>query len=472
MIIGREKELELLKSATRDEYSHFIAVYGRRRIGKTFLINEAFNYRFTFSHSAMSDGSYSMQLESFASSLNDYGLKVNKKPKNWLEAFDMLRELIKKSSEKKKVVFVDELSWMDTPRSDMLSALENFWNSFCVVRRDVVLIVCASATSWMMSNIIHNKGGLYNRLTEQINLTPFSLKECEDYAKSRNLICGREQIIQYYMIFGGIPFYWSFIKKGMSVYQNIDQLFFSFNAPLKKEFDYLFSSLFKKPEAYIKIVEALSTRKIGMNRNDIIDATGITNSGDLTKKLEDLEYCGFIRKYCSFGSKTKNAIYQLMDPFTYFYYSFMKDEPDDEHFWTNQLNMPKLNTWQGLAFERVCLLHINQIKIKLGISGVLTNVHSFSCKKDADNGIYGSQIDLLIARKDQIINLCEMKYSSGIYSIDKDTYLDIQKKISDLQKITGTRYAIHPILITTYGLLDNSYSSYMQAVVTMDDLFN
>lgn len=471
MIIGREKEVKLLKSISQDDYSHFLAVYGRRRIGKTFLVRESFDYRFTFQHAGLSEGGMKEQLFAFSSSMKDAGYEYKRKPKNWLEAFEGLKDLVRQSNEKRKIIFIDELSWMDTARSDLMVALENFWNGFASARKDVVLIVCASATSWMLSKIVHNKGGLYNRLTEKVNLQPFSLKECEEYVREAGLALNRNQILQYYMIVGGVPFYWGFLKKGLSLSQNIDQIMFSADAPLKDEFKYLYASVFRKPEQYIKIIETLGLKKIGMTREELIEESGIPNTGDLTTKLEELESCGFIRKYYAFGMKKKNAIYQLMDCFTLFHFKFLQDTPTDEHFWTNQINTPVVNTWMGLAFERVCLYHVNQIKGKLGISGVLTEVNSWYCKADSERGIFGSQIDLLIVRKDQVINLCEMKYANSDFTITDKVDRSLRNKVSDLKTITGTKYAIYPTLITTYGLVSNSYSMEMQSVIVLDDLF-
>ncbi len=471
MLIGRKKEINLLHEIQNDDSSHFLAIYGRRRVGKTFLIREAFDYRFAFQHAGLSEGGMKGQIFAFVSSLKDAGYEVKKQPKNWLEAFEYLKDLIRKSSEKKKIIFIDELSWMDTPKCDLMVALENFWNGFASARKDIVLIVCASATSWMLSKVVHNKGGLYNRLTEQIHLRTFCLGECEEYVKNSGLAFNRNQILQYYMIFGGVPYYWGFLKKGLSLSQNIDRILFEKDAPLRDEFKYLYASVFKKPENYVKIIEALGTKKVGMTREEIINAAKISNSGDLTTKLEELESCGFIRKYYAFGMKKKNAIYQLMDCFTLFYFKFLKSQHTDEHFWTNQINTPLVNTWMGLAFERVCMEHIEQIKVKLGISGVLTEVNSWYCKADLDNGVFGSQIDMLIVRKDQVINLCEMKYSQSEYTITEKVDRNIRNKISDLITISGTKYAIYPTIITTYGLVENSYSQEVQSVVTMDDLF-
>lgn len=470
MLIGREKENCILKSALQDDYSHFIAVYGRRRIGKTFLVRETFNYRFTFQHAGLSEGNMKEQITAFENSIRDAGGTVSKS-RNWLEAFEDLKELIRNATEKKKIIFIDELSWMDTPNSDLLTALENFWNGWASARRDIVLIICASATSWMLSKVIHNKGGLYNRLTEQIGLDVFSLSECEEFVREKGLILSRDQILQYYMIFGGVPYYWTFLEKGLSLPQNVDRILFAEDAPLREEFRYLYASIFRHPEPYLKIIRALARKKTGLTREEIIAATKLSNSGGLTSRLNELESCRFIRKYQAYGMKKKNALYQLTDCFTLFYYQFLLDEPTDPHFWSNQLNTPKVNTWMGLAFERVCMEHIPQIKEKLGISGVFTDINSWYTKADPDRGLKGSQIDLLIVRKDQIINLCEMKYSNAAYTLTKRAYENLQNKIHDFVTATGTHYAVHPTLVTTYGLVDNSWSGSIQSVITLDDLF-
>ncbi|MEE3468630.1 MAG: ATP-binding protein [Eubacterium sp.] len=470
-MIGRDQELKILEEAALDDKSHFIAVYGRRRIGKTFLVREAYGYRFAFQHAGLYDGGLGDQLEAFRQSLIDAGYRPKRKPRSWLEAFGELKELIRNSSEKKKVIFIDELSWMDTPKSKLIMALEQFWNGWASARKDIVLIVCSSATSWMLSNVIHNKGGLYNRLTEKLALNPFVLSECEEYVKSEGIVLNRGQILQYYMVFGGVPYYWTFLEKGLSLPQNIDRILFAEDALLKDEFRYLFASIFKNPTDHIRIIETLAKKRVGLTREELIDASGLVNSGDLTKRLEELESCGFIRKYMAFGMKKKNAMYQLIDNFTLFYYQFMKDEPTDEHFWINHINTPVVNTWLGLSFERVCLLHINQIKQKLGIAGVHTDVNSWYCGKDEDKGIYGSQIDLLIVRADQIIDLCEMKYSESAYTVTEKLDKSMRRKIQDFTTLTGTKSAIHPILITTYGVVENAYSGNFQAVITMEDLF-
>lgn len=471
MIVGRKKEIELLKRIYCDNISHFVAIYGRRRIGKTYLINEVYKNDMLFRHSGVANGNLKEQLFAFDASLKNSNYQSHEKIVNWFIAFEELKNLIRASSLKRKIIFIDELSWMDTPKSDLMKALESFWNGWASFRDDIILIVCASATSWMLKKVIHNKGGLYNRLTEQIHLNQFTLKECEEYFNMKGILINRIQILEYYMILGGVPYYYNFICKGLSVPQNIDNIFFKVDAPLKLEFKYLFSSIFKNPNVYLNIISVLAKKKIGLTREEIIKYTKITNSGDLSTKLDELESCGFIRKYNCFGMKNKGAMYQIIDSFVIFYYSFLEKNPNDDNFFLNLYNTPTINTYFGFAFERVCLLHINQIKEKLGIRGVYTECNSWYCKKDDESGVNGSQIDLLIVRKDQIINLCEMKFSNVLFPITEKTLHSINNKINDLRLVTKTKYAIHPTLVTPIGLKDNSNALSIQALITLDDLF-
>lgn len=478
-MIGRTEETKFLKSLLEEEEPQFVAVFGRRRIGKTYLIRESYGHEFTFQHTGISNNEIEpglrkqAQLDKFAESLVEAGYKGGNKFHSWSEAFNGLKEVIKQSKNKKKVVFLDELSWMHTKDSDLITALESFWNGWATARKekDIILIVCASATYWMTDNIVNSKGGLHNRLTGQVHLKPFTLAECEEYLRSKQIIMNRHQILQCYMILGGVPYYWSLLKKGKSLPQNIDDMFFREGAPLENEFNNLYNALFNKPTQYIKIVEALCSANKGLTRDEIIRKTGIAGSGDLSKKLKELENCGFIRKYVPFGYKTRDSLYQLIDNYTLFYYKFIENKGFDENYWKNQFNTPKINAWSGIAFERVCLEHIAQIKKALGITGVYSEVNSWSCKQDKDAGLFGSQIDLLIARRDQVINLCEMKYSESEYMVDAAFDRAQRRRVSDFQKKTRTKNTIHLTLITTYGLEENAYSGNIQSVVTANDLF-
>ncbi len=478
-MIGRTEEKKYLLSLLDEEESQFVAVFGRRRIGKTYLVRESFERNFTFEHTGVSNVSLdvnsrkSVQLEKFAESLSNYGYTPNEKIASWNDAFNGLKEVIKKSQNKKKIIFIDELSWMDTKESGLISALESFWNGWATARKekDVILIVCASATYWMIDNIVNAKGGLHNRLTGQIHLKPFTLGECKQYLESKKIILNPHQILMCYMILGGVPFYWSLLKKGKSLPQNIDELFFKENALLANEYENLYRALFNKPDQYLKIVKALCDSKKGLTRDELIKKTKISSSGAFSKKLVELENCGFIRKYIPFGYQENNYIYQLIDNYTLFYHKFLKENHFEENFWQNQINNKEISVWSGLAFERVCLEHVPQIKKALGISGVYTEVNAWQCKANEKLGTKGAQIDLLIVRKDQIINLCEMKYSEAGYIIDSSFDTDMRRKIQTFISKTNTKYAIHPTLVTTYPVVQNEYAMELQSIITADDLF-
>ena len=470
MLIGRKEELKTLHQALIADESKFVAIYGRRRVGKTFLVREAFNNDFAFYHTGLANETNHIQLAEFNRSLASYSKQKQSKLKDWYDAFDRLGQLLAQSTIPKKVVFIDEMPWMDSPRSNFLSALEHFWNGWASARKDILLIVCGSATSWIINKVIKNHGGLHNRVSVRIHLKPFCLRECELYSEEMGLRFNRRQVLEGYMIMGGVPFYWSQLKPGMSLAQNINQLFFSEDGNLRHEFDDLYDSLFKQPKPYLSIVDALATKKVGMTRTEILQATKLTDNGKLTEYLENLEYCGFIRKYNCIGMKAKNALFQLMDNYTLFYYKFIKDSYiNDAQYWTKITGKPEYNTWCGLAFERVCLQHVEQIKAKLGIQGVITTVYSWSVAGSKEKP--GAQIDLLIDRGDDVINLCEIKYSKASFQITNTIDASLQNKRERFIQETDTEKAVHLTMITTMGLSDNPYAWDVQSVVTMDDLF-
>ena len=472
MLIGRKEELREIREAYKSEYSQFVAVYGRRRVGKTFLIREAFDYTFTFQHTGVAKLKMKGQLEAFRLSLIEQGHKECPILNSWLEAFNELKYIIKSSRKKKKVIFIDEISWMDTPKSNFLQAFENFWNGWCSARKDVLLIICASATSWIINKVLKDRGGLHNRVSVRIPLAPFTLKECEEYLASRNFRISRYQILMLYMVMGGPAYYWSLLNKSKSATQNIDSLFFAENGKLKNEYNALYESLFKHPELYIKIVSILGNKATGLTRQELVDKYNLDASGTLTRCLEELEECGFIRRYNAFGKESKGAVYQLIDNYTLFYFKFIKEADGDVSFWTNSLNTSLQNTWCGYAFERVCLQHIGQIKQALGIGSVSTKQCSWrtdvNLLKDDERG---AQIDLLIDRKDDTINICEMKWASGPFVIKSDYDMELRNKVTAFVRETQTSKAVHTTMITTYGVKKNMYVDDYQSEVMLDDLF-
>lgn len=470
MVIGRKEEQKILLSAAQSECSELIAVYGRRRVGKTYLIRETFGYKFTFQHTGLANARTKDQLFSFAISLRDSGYDDCPIPQSWLEAFSLLSHFLKDSTDEKKIIFLDELPWMDTPRSNFISAFEHFWNGWASARKDIVLIICGSATSWIINKVINDHGGLHNRVTQSISLQPFTLKECEMFAQSKGIEMNRHQIAECYMVLGGIPFYWNLLEKGLSLAQNIDKIFFARNGKLANEFNLLYASLFKSPEQYIDVVTVLGRKKVGMTREEIIATLKKSSNGALSKVLDELEYCGFIRKYSGYGKKTKQAIYQLVDNYTLFYFKFIQqNKNNDEHFWSASIDSATHRAWSGLAFERLCMAHTQQIKAGLGISGVLSNIYSW--RKEKDENSEGAQIDMLIDRNDQVVNICEMKYSLSEFSIDAEYERNLRNKKSAFIETTKTRKAVHLTMVTTYGIHQNSYSGIVQSEVTLEDLF-
>ena len=467
-MIGRAEEIALLREQAEADRSRFVVVYGRRRVGKTFLVREAFGYRFTFTHTGVEHATLSEQLAQFRQSLIVQGYEDCPMPTDWIDAFGLLKKLIMKSPDGRKVVFIDELPWMDTPKSRFLPAFENFWNGWCSARTDILLIVCGSATSWMVKKVLRNKGGLFNRANRTICLQPFTLKQCEDYAREAGLSMGRREIVEAYMIFGGIPYYWSLLDRRYSLAQNVDRLCFTTVGELVLEFRRLYSSVFRVPEPYVRIVTALSTRQIGMTREDMVEVLGVENCGKLTNCLQDLELSGFIRSYRPFGKRKKGTVYQLIDNFTLFYFRFMRDAGNSrEDFWLSSVDSGERHGWEGLAFERVCLWHARQLKEALRIGGVQTNTASWRSAKKSG----GVQVDLVLERRDGVINLCEMKFTSAPFAIDASYEKVLRNKVSLFREETETKSSVHLTLVTVDGVRRNEYAGVVQSEVTLDDLF-
>lgn len=473
-IIGRIHEQEILSEYYESPKSEFVALYGRRRVGKTYLVKTFFNEKFDFWFTGLYDSNRKVLLRQFGLTLSKYSGSSVKTPKDWFEAFDALTDYLGKLGKKKVVVFLDELPWMDSPKSDFLSAFSFFWNMW---RSDVVikLFVCGSATTWMMDKLVGDKGGLYGRVSRALYLAPFTLGETEMYLKEmKGMSLNRYQIVELYMILGGIPYYLDMLRPSLPVSRNIDELFFREGAPLKAEFDFLFRSLFRESRSYKKVVEVLSSRMAGMTSKDIREATGI-DGGEITAILGNLISCDFIRRYVSIGKTERDALYQLTDLFSLFHLRFVENNSSqDMNFWSNILSSGTKNAWTGYAFEQVCLHHINQIKAKLGILGVLSSVYSWKSRPftDKDGSEWtGAQIDMLIDRNDSVINICEMKYSVDEFVIDEDYERKLRQRLSLFSHVTGTKKALALTFITTYGVKRNAHSSIVQSEVRMEDLF-
>jgi len=473
-IIGRKREIALLNELIDSNKVEFVAMYGRRRIGKTFLIDKLYARQYDFYMTGIYEGTRKEQLTNFAHQLELYAGHRVRTPKDWMEAFFALQDyLTTRLSQKRVLIFIDELPWLDTPRSRFLKAFELFWNEWASKHDNIKLIVCGSATTWMTSKLLGNMGGLHNRVTQPIYLRPFNLAETEAFLSSRGFALSRRQVAEAYMSMGGTPYYLDMMRKSQSIAQNIDRLFFGTDAPLRNEYGFLFKSLFKESTLYRKVVECLSRKMKGMTRQEILTEVKCEDNGFFSEVLSDLCNCDFVRRYTSFGKAERDMMYQLTDLYTLFYLRFVKTyNGGDPNYWSHR--QMDISSWEGYAFEQVCLHHIPQIRTKLGIMGVLGNVCSLSWTSFTDNAgkeHRGGQIDLIIDRGDKTINLCEMKFTSTTYSISTDYAQRLRDRRESFVSMTSTSKSIHLTMITAEGVEHNEGWQNIQSEVTLSDLF-
>ena len=469
-LIGRIAEIEVLEKVKTSSKAEFVAVYGRRRVGKTYLIKQFFQENFTFYLTGMANATTPLQIGNFVSAYRQYhDLEVNEIPNNWFEAFALLRKLIEAKGTELCVVFLDEMPWLDTPRSNFVMALEHFWNSYGSSKDNLKLITCGSAAAWMIHKLINNNGGLHNRVTKRLHIQPFTLRETEQFLHAKNITFERYQITELYLILGGIPFYLEEIEMGLSVAQNIDKLCFSPTGLIKNEYQNLFKSLFKDAENHEAIINTLATKSKGLLRDEIIKLAKIPNGGNTSKVLEELEHSGFIRKYQPFNGKIRNSLYQIIDPFVLFYFQFMKNtKAGGEGVWLSQRDSQNYKTWSGYAFENICLLHISAIKKALGINGIYSENSSWRSHNKEEN----AQIDLLIDRKDNVISVCEMKFCNDEFIITKDYAEKLRKKLNVFRRESKTKKSLFLTMISTYGVQKNAhFLGLVQNSLTIDDLF-
>lgn len=479
-IVGRKSQTEILKKAYESHESEFVAIYGRRRIGKTYLIREFFNEKITFELTGILGASLKDQLENFAGSMERaIGTGIQPKvPSSWREAFTMIERFLDSgmagTTSVKKVVFLDELPWLNTPRSKFLSALQHFWNNYCTKRSDIVLIVCGSAASWMIQNIVRAKGGLHNRLTRQIRLLPFTLEETKQYLQKRNIRnLDNYSILQIYMAFGGIPYYLSFVESGKSPAQVIDALCFDGSGPLRMEYDQLYRSLFDKSGQHMKIIGLLAVKRKGLSRSEILQEAGLRSGGTASTIIEELEESGFIAAYVPFGKRKKDMTYRLVDEYSLFYLKWIKplgkQNPGDG-YWLTRQNSQKYKSWAGYSFEGICLKHVNKLKDALGISKVSTTESSWRFQPVENTEDSGAQIDLLIDRADGVINLCEMKFYAAEFVIDAKYAGELKEKVRIFRDQSKSRKNIFITLVTTFGTKQNPHSLSLEVIDLRSDV--
>jgi AAA+ ATPase superfamily predicted ATPase len=472
-IIGRSTQRQELKEALASEKAEMVALVGRRRVAKTYFVSHEYAKHIDFEILGLQYGKKRAQLENFSLRMGKHFPHYNLEtiPTSWLQAFDHLSQALESLDKKAKmVVFLDELPWLATRKSGFLVGLSYFWNSWAV-KKNVVLVICGSAASWMIKKVINDRGGLHNRVTRLLYLYPFTLAETEAYCKARKIKLNRFQILQLYMVMGGIPMYLDQVKPGLSAFQNIQNICFSPTGYLRNEFERLFASLFSGYQNHVAIIRALAIKRMGLTRTEIIKTTKLANSGKLTDMLFELETSGFITIYSGYGKKTKDSLYRLTDAYSLFYLTFLEPLGKNTHMdFTRLSDLSPWKTWSGYTFENICLKHIDQIRKALSIAGIASSIASFTARPK--DGLPGTQIDLLIDRSDQTINVCEIKFSGEDYLLTKKDIDNIQTKKQVFRHRTQTKKHLFTTLITTMGLVQNSHAlNTVDQLVTLDDLF-
>jgi uncharacterized protein len=472
-IVGREDEKAILKKIIRSDEPELVAIYGRRRVGKTFLIHNIFRQELAFEFSGIHNATLEQQLENFSEALSKtMGSPPLARPASWIRAFSLLTDYLTPIIQKeRKLVFFDEFPWIDTPRSGFMPAFENFWNSWASRQNNLVIVICGSAATWMIQKVINNRGGLHNRVTRRIRLLPFTLAETEAFLRARKVNLDRYQVLQLYMAMGGIPQYLKEIAPGESAIQAIDRLCFTKDGLLHDEFKSLYHSLFDEADDHMQIIRELAKKGSGLTRGEIIRACKLSSGGGATQLLEELTESGFITPYIPFGKTKKDSVYKLTDEYSLFYIRFMENRRSEAPgTWIRLSAATSWKSWSGYAFESICLKHILPLKKALGIESVYTQTSVWRSRAGKEER--GAQIDLLIDRQDQCINICEMKFSVNAFEITKNYAEELQNKLNVFRDATKSRKTFFLTLVTTYGVKNgNNYTGLVQQEITMDALF-
>lgn len=472
-MVGRYAEIKTLNLILKKKKSAFLAITGRRRIGKTHLIDKHYEKNICFRFTGIQNASFEEQIKNFTIKLSEYSkTQLISNPKTWQEALWMLKNYLKTlDKNKKQVIFIDELPWISTTRSGFLQILAHLWNDYLSKENHFILVVCGSASSWLTKNIINDKGGLHNRLTDLIDLKPFSLAETKLFLDNLSIKLSQNEIAKLYMTFGGVPYYLEQIRKGESVDLAIDRICFSNSGVLKNEYNNLYKALFKNASNHEAIVKALAQKLSGLTRGEIIEKSKIKAGGNYNRTINELVQSGFVSEFIPFGRKKRGVMFRLNDEFSIFYHKFMRtNQKYTKGMWQQLSASQSYKIWLGFAFENLCLLHVDQIKKELGISGVYSEVSSYRVVGDKNEK--GFQIDLLIDRKDDVINLCEMKYYASTFKIDKKYALELQHKRQRFIENSKTKKRVINTLITNNGVLDNEYKlAAIDAEIDLNDLF-
>ncbi len=464
-ITGRQAQIKAMKALYSLDKSYFLAITGRRRVGKTFLIDQVYQERMCYRVTGIQDGSQEAQILNFVQKLAEYSdMPIVTAPENWQQAFILFKSYLQSLPKNKKhIIFMDELPWMATPRSGFIQLLAHLWNDYLSKEKHFVLVICGSSTSWITKRIVNDKGGFHNRLTHTLALQPFTLKETKEFLLSKKIRLTDHAITELYMIMGGIPYYLENIRKGESPTVAIDRMCFSETGILRHEYDNLYKALFDNAANHEAIVKALATAKSGLTRAEIIKKSKVNAGGPYTRAMDDLLLSGFIVEETPFGRKKRGSIYRLADEYSVFFHRFISSSKKaSKGIWQLISQSQKYKIWAGYAFESVCQKHIEAIKKALDISKVYTETASY--RHTSQTTATGFQIDLLIDRKDKAINLCECKYHDAPIVINAKYAKQLNERKALFKSATGSKKTLFTTMITNQDIVKNEY--YKDAVDT------
>ena len=469
-MIGRNKECKELKRTMEEGTAQLVIVIGRHKVGKTYLIDTFFQKNYAFYMIGVQNFTKEETLSAFAMQLSKYSGRPCPKLENWFDAFWGLADYLDTCSmDEKLVVFFDEMPWMAEPASDFMKALELFWGIYAEKHDNLVFIACGSVTSWMTEKVFHNRGGMFRRCTCRLDVKPLRLGEVEELLQSRGIYLPRQEIARGYMILGGIPEYWKHLDKEMSLSQNIDKLFFSEGGVMRDEVLELYGVVSSRSDDYLSVVGQLSQKRSGLTQEELAKKVKLTGTDDLARILKDLRLCGLVREAFVFGRGINKPVYQLADFYTAFYFHFVHGKVFARNFWGRSIHLPGREAWEGLAFEQLCLAHEELIERVLGID-MLAYPSTWSTKGDASKEMHDAEVDLVLDREDNTINLCEIKFWNDVHTISKDMEDTLRRKMEAFREATGTKKALQVVMITPYGV-NTGVNSIVSRQVTLDDLF-
>ena len=467
--------------------AELLALYGRRRVGKTFLVREVVEpLSGTFLEiTGTRSGASSLQRRRFREAIERAFPVGDPLPDfaSWDEALahlsDSIERRVKERPNEAIAVFFDELPWLATPRSHLLETLDYYWNARWSRIRQLKVVLCGSAASWMLRRIVRAKGGLHNRLTREIRLEPFTLAETREYLNGQKIRLKLRETLELYMALGGVPYYLDLLTPGESVPEAVGRLCFARSGPLRDEFESVFASLFEEHGEHIEIVRALAQRSAGMTRQELIGATSIASGGGLNRRLEELEESGFITRVEPFGAKVKNTQFRVIDQFCLFYLRWMEGAPrgvlsrGGAAYWKARAQTPAYKSWSGYAFEGICLQHAREIERALEIDNLVTGVGAWRfVPRDTTDVRRGAQVDLLFDRRDAVINLCELKFSDGPFVVSKAYAKELKEKVQLFEQHTKTKKRVILTLVAPFGLKANTWSEdLIERVVDGEALF-